>query len=165
MDSNAPKPAAIHSFYYGTLYSLSDALKALVPSTYMNLSGKVVAEAKKAGLPIERMLVIYDDKDLPLGTGRIRRNGRSAGHRGLQSIMDELGTDDFFRLRLGIGPFQRPLKEWVLEEWTEGEWEIIGSMDDPFSRLMSKLPDNMCLTELQNRVNGKGYWVEVIAKP
>jgi PTH1 family peptidyl-tRNA hydrolase len=158
VDEQRLKPCVIHSFNYGTIYSLNYPLIALVPSTYMNLSGKAVVEAVRSGFPTERMLVIYDDKDLPLGTGRLVKNGSSAGHNGLQNIIDEIGDDGFIRLRLGIGPFQRPLREWVLGEWTSDEWDVIEKMDNGFLKFISCLTNNPTINDLQNRVNNIAFW-------
>lgn len=80
--------------------------KALLvkPSTYMNRSGAVVAElVRKLGVSPSDLLVILDDADLPLGRLRIRVGGGSGGHKGLSSILEHLGQDQFARLRLGIG--------------------------------------------------------------
>jgi PTH1 family peptidyl-tRNA hydrolase len=137
---------------------MTEAMLALVPSTYMNLSGKAVAEAVKGGLPLERMVAVYDDKDLPLGLGRLSARGGSAGHNGLQSIMDELGSDRFLRLRLGIGPFRRPLHEWVLEEWSPQEWETIEKMDAPFAKFLSGLAEGKAIANLQSSVNSAKFW-------
>lgn len=74
------------------------------PATYMNLSGTVVAPiVRSSGIETGELLVVYDDMDLPLGTRRIRPHGGSGGHRGMESIVNELGTDRFPRLRIGIG--------------------------------------------------------------
>lgn len=74
------------------------------PQTFMNLSGlSVSAIAKFYRLPAERVLVIFDDKDLPLGTLRLRPEGGAGGHNGVKSIIGDLGTDKFPRLRVGIG--------------------------------------------------------------
>jgi PTH1 family peptidyl-tRNA hydrolase len=158
MDDNRLEPKAAHDLYHGTLYALTGAIMVLVPDTYMNLSGKAVAEAVRGGMPLERMVVVYDDKDLPLGMGRLNTSGGSAGHNGLQSIMDELGTDSFLRLRLGIGPFRRPLHEWVLEEWAPEEWETIEKMDAPFAKFLSKLTEGQPITDLQSSVNAINFW-------
>jgi len=158
MDDHCLKPVVIHNFVYGTLYSLNDTLTVLVPSTYMNLSGKVLVEAVRNGFATERMVVIYDDKDLPLGIGRLSKNGSSAGHKGLQSIIDEIGNDGFIRLRLGIGPFQRPLSEWVLGEWTPDEWGLIENMDSGFLKFISALMDNHTVNDMQNLVNNPAFW-------
>jgi PTH1 family peptidyl-tRNA hydrolase len=158
LDNSPLAPVAVQNFYYGTLYSMTDGLLALVPSTYMNLSGKAVAEAVKSGIPKERLVVVYDDKDLPLGMGRLSINGGAAGHKGLQSIIDELGTDDVLRLRFGIGPFRRPLHEWVLDEWLPEEWGIIEKMDAPFAKFLSKLAEGPEIANLQGSVNAAAFW-------
>ncbi len=75
------------------------------PQTYMNLSGRAVgALVRRYAVPLGNMLVVLDDLDLPLGTIRIRRKGSAGGHRGLQSVIEELSSSDFPRLRLGIRP-------------------------------------------------------------
>jgi len=88
------------------------------PLTYMNRSGKAVAELT-ANLPVEltELMIICDDIDLPPGTIRLRKKGGSGGHRGLQSIIDALGTAEFCRLRIGIGrpSEERDSRDYVLE--------------------------------------------------
>jgi len=74
------------------------------PLTYMNLSGRAVKEiAANYHLELSSILIIYDDLDLPVGMIRLRGSGGSGGHRGIQSIIDSLGTNEFPRLRIGIG--------------------------------------------------------------
>ena len=76
----------------------------VMPQTYMNLSGEAVAKAlKDTGIRPENTWVVYDELDLPLCRMRIRRGGSAAGHNGLRSIIDALGTDAFVRFRVGIG--------------------------------------------------------------
>jgi len=76
----------------------------LKPQTFMNLSGNAVSAAVRwYRVPLEQLLVIYDDLDLPLGQLRIRPSGSSGGHNGIASIIERLGTDRFPRLRIGIG--------------------------------------------------------------
>ncbi len=76
----------------------------LKPNTYMNLSGHAVAHwVKKLKLPLDRLLVISDDLNLPFGTLRLRKGGSSGGHNGLEDIEDMLDTRDYARLRVGIG--------------------------------------------------------------
>jgi PTH1 family peptidyl-tRNA hydrolase len=73
------------------------------PQTFMNLSGKSVGRLSRTlDVPPERILVIYDDLDLPLGRLRLRAEGSSGGHKGIRSIIDVLGTQAFPRLRVGI---------------------------------------------------------------
>jgi len=74
------------------------------PQTYMNLSGQSVSRlVKKFNINLDNLLVIHDDLDLPLGKIRIRQGGGSGGHKGVDSIIAWLGSQDFLRLRVGIG--------------------------------------------------------------
>ena len=76
----------------------------LKPSTYMNLSGKAVRYwLGQMKLPLEQLLVISDDLNIPFGTLRLRKNGSAGGHNGLANITEMLGTQDYARLRIGIG--------------------------------------------------------------
>jgi len=76
----------------------------VLPQTYMNLSGQAVARAvRDTGIPPEQTWVVYDELDLPLCRMRIRRGGSTAGHNGVRSIIESLGTDGFVRYRVGIG--------------------------------------------------------------
>lgn len=75
------------------------------PQTFMNLSGHAVRALSRArGIPPDRVLVVYDDLDLPLGEVRLRKQGGAGTHNGMRSVVQELGTTAFPRLRLGIGP-------------------------------------------------------------
>jgi PTH1 family peptidyl-tRNA hydrolase len=80
------------------------------PETYMNLSGLAVGElVRKLGIrPEEDLIVIQDELDFPLGTLRIQRARSSAGHNGIESIIDALGTNDFLRIRIGVAPEAKP---------------------------------------------------------
>ena len=75
-----------------------------VPQTFMNLSGESVGPlARRTNTPASRVLIVYDDLDLPLGRMRLRPHGSAGGHNGMRSIIAALGTDRFPRLRIGIG--------------------------------------------------------------
>jgi len=153
-----PEPTRIQSFKTGTLLALGQGLRALVPGTYMNLSGQVCAEAVTAGLDPSRIILLHDDKDLPLGLGRFRLEGSHGGHNGLRSVFDHLGTQAVPRLKLGIGPFTRPLDQFVLGSWTEDEWRAIEALDEPFGRFLEALASAQELTELPVKVNPEGFW-------
>jgi len=74
------------------------------PKTFVNLSGKPVAcLVRKHGIPLSDLLIIYDDLDLPLGKIRLRQSGGSGGHKGMNSVISTLGSEDFPRIRVGIG--------------------------------------------------------------
>jgi len=158
MDRHCLKPGAVHRFQTGTLYCVKDPFLALVPGTYMNLSGQVVGEALKAGFDPARMIMLFDDKDLPLGLGRFRLEGSSGGHNGVQSVIEHMGTEGVARLRLGIGPFIRPLHQFVLQEWSPEEWTRIEAMDGPFDRLMDLLAECEDLERLPGQVNAGAFW-------
>jgi PTH1 family peptidyl-tRNA hydrolase len=98
------------------------------PQTFMNLSGQSVQGLLHFyKLPLENLLIAHDDLDLPLGTIRIRPDGRSAGQKGMTSTIDRLGTDEFPRLRLGIGrpPGQMQAPDYVLQNFSEIELTVI----------------------------------------
>ena len=76
----------------------------LKPSTYMNLSGKAVRYwMNELKIPVENLLVLSDDLNIPFGTLRLRKNGSAGGHNGLTNINELIGTQDYARIRLGIG--------------------------------------------------------------
>jgi len=100
------------------------------PQTFMNLSGQAVQGLLHFyKLPLTNLLVAHDDLDLPLGTIRIRPDGGSAGQKGMVSILERLGTDEFPRLRLGIGrpPGQMQAPDYVLQDFSDAELEIMSA--------------------------------------
>lgn len=111
-----------------------ERLLLLKPQTFMNLSGRSVIEIvhfyKVLG---EDLLIVHDDMDLPLGKIRLRDQGSAGGHNGIKSILAELGSEKFWRLKLGVG---RPPKEWdparyVLSSFVGDE---IKQLDDVLER-------------------------------
>ncbi|HIE57172.1 MAG TPA: aminoacyl-tRNA hydrolase, partial [Anaerolineales bacterium] len=98
------------------------------PQTYMNLSGQAVgALVKFYKIPLENLLVLYDDVDLPFDTLRLRPKGGSAGHKGMRSIIQQLGTQEFPRLRLGVGRSfgSRQAADYVLKPFSRQESEFL----------------------------------------
>lgn len=97
------------------------------PQTFMNLSGQAVsALARFYKVPVENLLVIHDDLDLPLGTLRIRPGGGAGGQKGVLSIIEQLGTPEFARIRFGIGrpPGRMDPKDYVLQNFLPKEQEL-----------------------------------------
>lgn len=92
------------------------------PTTYMNLSGEAVGEAARFyKIPPDRVLVISDDVSLPQGKLRVRRSGSAGGHNGLKNIISHLGTDQFPRIKVGVGGKPHPdsdMADWVLSKFT-----------------------------------------------
>lgn len=116
--------------YAGVCYTKLNgrSLVLIKPTTYMNLSGKAVAYwLNKEKIPLENLLVIVDDLALPLGKLRLRKGGSDGGHNGLANITACLGTNQFQRLRFGIGDnFSRGHQiDYVLGEWSETEMNEI----------------------------------------
>lgn len=98
------------------------------PETFMNRSGSVVAPlarwmrtAPEDALPVDRILVVYDDLDLDLGRLRIRPHGGHGGHNGMRSIIESLASDRFPRLRVGIGPAGTDAARYVLGRFSPKE--------------------------------------------
>jgi PTH1 family peptidyl-tRNA hydrolase len=106
--------------------ALETEVAILAPETYMNRSGDAVVEALRV-LPVEELrrdlLLVFDDVDLPFGRLRVRPQGGSGGHRGLQSVIDRLGRSDFARLRFGVGRSGESLDtvDWVLRPFSVSE--------------------------------------------
>jgi PTH1 family peptidyl-tRNA hydrolase len=98
------------------------------PMTYMNLSGQAVSSLVRFyKIKIWNLLVVYDDVDLPFSTLRLRPGGGAGGHKGMQSIIQQLGTPDFPRLRLGIGrpPGKKNAASYVLNDFSADENEFL----------------------------------------
>lgn len=111
-------------------------VKFVTPDTFMNNSGKIVAPLIKTKKDLEKLVVIYDDMDLPLGKIKISFDKSSGGHRGLESIIKSLKSKEFVRIRVGVSPstpsgkMKKPLGEkavldFLLGEFKKPELEII----------------------------------------
>jgi PTH1 family peptidyl-tRNA hydrolase len=106
----------------------------LLPQTYMNDAGKAVGPARGAlGVPLDHVLVLHDEIDLPFGDIRSRVGGGLAGHNGLKSLRQGLGSADFARVRVGVG---RPdstdpdiVAAYVLGRWRQSDAEVRGLVD------------------------------------
>lgn len=109
-----------------------DKIRLLKPQTYMNLSGQSIrAVVDWYKLSPESVLVVYDDMDLPLGRLRLRLSGSAGGHNGMKSIISHLGTQNFPRLRIGIGkpktaaPEDKDTVSHVLGQFSKAETEVL----------------------------------------
>ena len=125
------------------------------PQTFMNLSGASVSELLRFyKIPLERLLVACDDIDLPFGALRIRASGGSAGQRGMQSILDSLGTKDVPRLRFGIGrpPGRMDAADYVLHDFDPQEEEALPLLVETAARAALTFVE-LSLTDAMNRYN------------
>ena len=103
---------------------MNQDLIILKPQTYMNLSGESIIQVLNFyKIPIENMIVVYDDMDTPLGHIKLKIKGSSGGHNGIKSIISHLGTDVFLRVKVGVGqkPKQYDLADYVLGHFSAEE--------------------------------------------
>jgi PTH1 family peptidyl-tRNA hydrolase len=92
------------------------------PVNYMNLSGEAVKPAADFyKIPPSHVLVVLDDTALPVGKLRIRKGGSAGGHNGLKSVIQHLGTDQFPRIRVGVG--EKPHPDYDLADWVLGKFQ------------------------------------------
>jgi PTH1 family peptidyl-tRNA hydrolase len=128
------------------------------PRSFMNRSGRAVAGlARFYRIPLDRILVVYDDLDLPLGTMRMRLSGGSGGHRGMRSVIQQLGSRDFPRLRIGIGrpPGRMDPADYVLQDFSAEERPLVEKvLDQAVAAIETWLSDG--IDEAMNLSNRSG---------
>lgn len=103
------------------------------PQTYMNLSGEAVRDmAQFYKIPPEHVIVVFDDINIPLGNIRIRRKGSAGGHNGIKNIIYQLASDNFPRIKIGVGKnsADEDLKDYVLDGFSKAEAEKISACFD-----------------------------------
>ncbi len=103
------------------------------PQTFMNLSGQAIQGLVRFyKIPLENLIIAHDDLDLPFGTLRIRPGGGAGGQKGIKSTIQHLGTQDFPRLRLGIGrpPGRMDAAAYVLQDFAKGDAQILSETLD-----------------------------------
>lgn len=115
----------------------------LKPQTFMNASGRAVKEKYRSDT---QLIVIHDDIDLKIGRVKVSKNSSSAGHKGVESIIKEIGTQDFTRIRIGIQPEKgKPdaVEDFVLKEFTKQELPLLQeAIKDSLTALNNILQDN-----------------------
>ena len=124
----------------------------LKPNTYMNLSGKAVKYWQTIEkIPLENILVVTDDVNIPFGTIRLKNNGSAGGHNGMQNIQDTLLTNKFPRLRFGIGGDYKKGQQidYVLGNWNEEEKEKLSERIE----ISTKAIKSFALAGIKNTMN------------
>lgn len=127
---------------------LTDGTILMKPQTFMNLSGEAVnlfADYYKVAL--ENIILVHDEVDLPLGEIRIREGGSSAGHKGVESVIQHLGSEGFLRFRIGVKNGDLGMietEDFVLQRFSEEEEEKLQKIID------------LCVSEITNIVKGAG---------
>lgn len=140
---------------YAIVHHDNEKLILLKPLTYMNLSGESIqAMMRYYDVPIDHLLVIYDDLDLPVGKIRLRQKGSAGGHNGIKSTIAHLGTQEFKRIRVGIdrpGP-DISVSNYVLSTFSKEEQKI---MEEVISRCADSCEKwlEMSFIEVMNQFN------------
>lgn len=116
---------------YSVMHKGNQKVILLKPLTYMNLSGDCIRPLMDYyKVPIENVVVIYDDLDLPVGRIRLRQKGSAGGHNGIKSIIQHLGTEKFNRIRIGINrpPEGMKVPNYVLGKFSKEDWHEMQSV-------------------------------------
>lgn len=125
------------------------------PQTFMNNSGQSVSSLVRFyKVPLDRLIIAYDDVDLPLGKIRMRPTGGSGGHRGMKSIIERLGTEDFPRLRIGIGrpPGRMEAADYVLQDFGKEELsQLTDILDSSIEAILTFITNG--IDEAMNQFN------------
>ncbi|BDR60937.1 aminoacyl-tRNA hydrolase [Lactobacillus xylocopicola] len=130
----------------------------LEPLTYMNESGRAVAQfARFFKVAPQDILIIHDDMDMPLGKIRIRANGKSGGHNGIKSIIRDLGSSDFNRLKIGIrhpdNASAAAVVSWVLSRFDQDQQKLMDAAFDTASNVIGDFIAGKSSQDLMNQYN------------
>ena len=141
------------------LYKGNSKIEGFVkPMTYMNLSGNAVkCLLDKHKLNKDELIICHDDLDLPLGTLRIKNGGGSGGHKGLESIMEKIGSNSFLRLRIGISKVNSIATiDYVLQDFSGNELE---TLNKTFIIAKNAIYDiiNIGVSKAQTKYNRRAY--------
>ena len=132
----------------------SDSIMVLKPLTYMNLSGESVREAVNFyKIALEDIIVVYDDMSIPVGSIKLKGDGSSGGHNGIKSIIANLGTEKFKRIKVGIGepPFKNPIDYVLGKPQGEDKIKTDAALDNAAKALADILKKDFAYA--QNRYN------------
>ncbi len=142
---------------YGVTSYHGNKIYLLKPLTYMNLSGRSVLQLSAYfQIPPERIIVLFDDISLEPGRMRVRGNGSAGGHNGIKSIIQELGSQDFPRVKIGVGAKPHPdfdLAAWVLSPFTASEEKALAvSLENGARAVLTILEEGV--SQAANAYNG-----------
>ncbi len=142
---------------YGQCTYRGSKLLLLKPQTYMNLSGRSVLQLSAYfNVPPQRIIVMFDDISLEPGRLRVRNDGSAGGHNGIKSIISELGSQDFPRVKIGVGSKPTPeydLADWVLSSFSAQEEKALGPALERAADAALCIIDHG-IPETANRFNG-----------
>jgi PTH1 family peptidyl-tRNA hydrolase len=139
------------NFIFGRGFIEDHGAILVKPLTFMNRSGVAVMDVLLKFSEIEDLIIVYDDLDLETGMIRIRKKGSSGGHRGIQSVIDCLGSNDFMRLKIGIGRSARMSAErYVLKPFNRQQRRVVGEAVEKSVNAIAAILSNG-LSYAQNR--------------
>ncbi len=142
---------------YGQATYGSKKLYLLKPQTFMNLSGRSVLQLSAYySIPPQRIIVLFDDISLEPGRLRVRADGSAGGHNGIKSIIQELGSQDFPRVKIGVGAkphAEQDLADWVLSSFSASEDKALSSALEQAAGAALSIVDRG-VPETANRYNG-----------
>ena len=142
---------------YGQVTYHGKKIFLLKPQTFMNLSGRSVLQLSAYyNIPPQRIIVIFDDISLPPGRLRVRGDGSAGGHNGIKSIIQELGSQEFPRVKVGVGAKPHPemdLADWVLSTFSVNEEKALAPALENAASAALFLTENS-VAEAANRYNG-----------
>ena len=142
---------------YGQTVRNGQKIYLLKPLTYMNLSGRSVLQLSAYfSIPPQNIIVLFDDISLEPGRLRIRPNGSAGGHNGIKSIISELGSQEFPRVKIGVGAKPHPeydLADWVLSTFSAGEEKALSvSLENAAKSVLAIIDEGV--PAAANRYNG-----------
>ena len=156
-DTETSKKAHLKSHVISAHFN-GEKLLLVKPQTFMNLSGEsVIAVMNYYKLTLDEICVVTDDIDIDFGTLRLRKKGGAGTHNGMKSIIAILGSQDFLRLRIGIGPkpSMQDLSSFVLQKFSSNELEDLAGMLSRISTVLTEnlnQPKDILLTKLNSKV-------------
>lgn len=146
---------------YGIGELFGEKVILLKPQTYMNDSGRSVIQAKQFfKIENSRIIVIYDDVDLDIGTIRVRAKGHANTHNGMKSVVSHIGTIDFPRVRVGIGKPNKPIIDYVIENVSKKEMDNLYIGVDKAVLAVEEMLKNG-IESAMNKYNSKGENIEI----
>jgi PTH1 family peptidyl-tRNA hydrolase len=126
----------------------------LKPSTFMNSSGESIREAAQFyGIPVEKIIIIYDDTAIQVGRVRIRASGSDGGHNGMKSIIYQLNSDSFPRVRVGIGEKRGDMVSYVLGRFSKEERALVDQAIEHAAKAVVEIIENN-IQSAMNLYNG-----------
>ncbi len=149
-----------HNFLYSLNNYYNSDFVLLKPLTFMNLSGNAITKAISFfKINIKNIVVIYDDSALPFEKLRIKDNGSDGGHNGLKSIQLQLGTNEYKRIRIGIGApeYSSQMKDYVLDDFNDEEIKILNENIFQIAESALELIINNKIKEAMNKYNGLNF--------